>query len=690
MLTGVQHKGTPCDEDGYDLPKGTQPEPEEPDDNPLWPFANASQMLLAQFLYSKVQMSQKDTDYLMKLWESLNRTLLEDYFGEELDVDHDSTAPYTGHMDLFNAIDSIPYGDIAWEGFKVKYDGPLPPNPPAWMNAEYEVWYRDPLAVMEAQLGNPELAEHMDWAAKELKGENGKRQYVDLMSGEWAWEQSTELAKDPDLHGATFAPVVLGSDKTTVSVATGQNEYYPLYASVGNAQNHLRRAHKGAVSVIGFLSIPKTSKDEEDSVEFRRFRRQLLHSSIARILMSLKPWMTKARITKCGDGHWRRVVYGIGPYIADYPEQCLLACVVQGWCPRCTVEASKLDRRRDTDVHRSHEHTEKVRKSCGGSVKEMWDGYGIIGDVVPFTSYFPRANIHELLSPDLLHQLVKGTFKDHLVTWVVEYLEAQEDGKAKVAEMDRRIAASPHFPNLRRFNEGRGFKQWTGNDSKALMKVFLPAITGLVPDGMVRAIAAFLDFCYYVRRSQIDEDVLEKIDDAVSRFLRERTVFLETDIRENFNLPRQHSIIHYRLLIQLFGAPNGLCSSITESKHITAVKDAYRRSSRNQPLGEMLLINQRIDKLAAMRDQPRHSSRPFDNALALRQRTKFPQLSQSCHQTFNDNTLAKGIKWGVIFDRGMDREKEGIKVKGSERSACRVDQDSGAYAQRRVQDVSIA
>lgn len=42
------------------------------------------------------------------------------------------------------------------------------------------------------------------------------------------------------------------------------------------------------------------------------------------------------------------------------------------------------------------------------------------------------------MSPDILHQLVKGCFKDHLVTWVVQYLEEQEDGKALVAEMDRR------------------------------------------------------------------------------------------------------------------------------------------------------------------------------------------------------------------------------------------------------------
>lgn len=56
-----------------------------------------------------------------------------------------------------------------------------------------------------------------------------------------------------------FTPIILGSDKTTVSVATGQNEYYPLYASIGNVHNSMRRAHRNAVSIIGFLAIPKSS-----------------------------------------------------------------------------------------------------------------------------------------------------------------------------------------------------------------------------------------------------------------------------------------------------------------------------------------------------------------------------------------------------------------------------------------------
>lgn len=39
------------------------------------------------------------------------------------------------------------------------------------------------------------------------------------------------------------------------------------------------------------------------------------------------------------------------------------------------------------------------------------------------------------------------------------------------ADDHRRIACVPAFAGLRRFPEGRGFKQWTGDDSRALMKV---------------------------------------------------------------------------------------------------------------------------------------------------------------------------------------------------------------------------
>ncbi|KAJ7899647.1 hypothetical protein B0H13DRAFT_1530002, partial [Mycena leptocephala] len=92
----------------------------------------------------------------------------------------------------------------------------------------------------------------------------------------------------------------------------------------------------------------------------------------------------------------------------------------------------------------------------------------------PFTSHFPRADIHELLTCDLLRQAIKGIFKDHLVPWVNEYLHIEHGEKRAleiIQDIDYRISAVPEFSGLRRFPDGRDFNQWTGDDLKALMKV---------------------------------------------------------------------------------------------------------------------------------------------------------------------------------------------------------------------------
>ncbi|PSS35368.1 hypothetical protein PHLCEN_2v1705, partial [Hermanssonia centrifuga] len=492
---------------------------------------------------------------------------------------------------------------IKWDSFELQYSGELPVNAetPEWMTKHYEVVFRDVRELTREMLANPDYHAEVDIAPFREFDTNGERRFEDFMSGDWSWQQADLIAQDPNTHGAMFVPWIMGSDKTTVSVATGQNEYYPLYGSIGNVRNGVRRAHRDALVLVGFLAIPKTDKKHAGDAKFRKFRRQLFHTSLSKILQSLKPGMSTPEVALCSDGHYRRVIYGLGPYIADYPEQALLACIVQGWCPKCTASADKLD---DAGAgRRSREHTETLVREL--ELGELWEEYGLVGDLVPFTNDFPRADIHELLSPDLLHQLIKGTFKDHLVTWVEEYLVI-EHGRPRANEIlddiDRRMAAVPPFSGLRRFPQGRGFKQWTGDDSKALMKVWLPAIEGYVPRDMLRACRALLEFCYMARQNVFVYATLKKLDDTLTQFHTCRTIFQACGVRpEGFSLPRQHSLVHYSRSIRLFGAPNGLCSSITESKHIKAVKEPWRRSNRYNALSQILTTNQRLDKLAACR-----------------------------------------------------------------------------------------
>ena len=92
-------------------------------------------------------------------------------------------------------------------------------------------------------------------------------------------------------------------------------------------------------------------------------------------------------------------------------------------------------------------------------------------------------------------------------------------------------------------------------------QIYLPAIKGYVPEMMVQAIRAFLEFCYLVRRDVHTPATLEQLRKALCTYHECREVFRAEGVRADFSLPRQHSMVHYVDRIWRFGAPNGLCSS---------------------------------------------------------------------------------------------------------------------------------
>jgi hypothetical protein len=98
----------------------------------------------------------------------------------------------------------------------------------------------------------------------------------------------------------------------------------------------------------------------------------------------------------------------------------------------------------------------------------------------------------------------------------------------------------------------------------------------------------------------IDEDTLALIEDTLDHFHHYQGVFLQVGVHlTRLSLPQQHWLSHYYHLIHLFGAPNGLYSSITESKHSKAVKKPFQRSNQCNALGQMLVTNQQLDQIAA-------------------------------------------------------------------------------------------
>lgn len=126
-------------------------------------------------------MSAGDINFLLSLWTA------------SLAI-HSSEPPFSKTTDLYDAIDSTSLGDAAWESFSLQYNGTQPEGDvPPWMQAEYDVWFRDPRTLVHNLLSNPDFKSGFDYAPFQERTGNGVHRFHDFMSGNWAWKQAVSL-----------------------------------------------------------------------------------------------------------------------------------------------------------------------------------------------------------------------------------------------------------------------------------------------------------------------------------------------------------------------------------------------------------------------------------------------------------------------------------------------------------------
>jgi hypothetical protein len=100
---------------------------------------------------------------------------------------HGDKPSFHNHTDLYNTIDSTPLGDVLWESFTVKYDGANPDDEkPAWMDTEFEVWFRNPKQLIENMLANPDFNGKFDCSLFQEYDSNNNHRFCNFMSGDWA------------------------------------------------------------------------------------------------------------------------------------------------------------------------------------------------------------------------------------------------------------------------------------------------------------------------------------------------------------------------------------------------------------------------------------------------------------------------------------------------------------------------
>ena len=104
---------------------------------------------------------------------------------------------------------------------------------------------------------------------------------------------------------------------------------------------------------------------------------------------------------------------------------------------------------------------------------------------------------------------------------------------------------------------------------------------------------------YLVHCDVHNTESIQAIDAALKSFHNNQEIFRMSGIIHHFNYPHQHSLKHYIAIIYAYGSPSSLCSSMTENKHIKAIKKPWRHSNHYKAMKQMLLMDQHLDKLSA-------------------------------------------------------------------------------------------
>jgi hypothetical protein len=353
-----------------------------------------------------------------------------------------------------------------------------------------------------------------------------------------------------------------------------------VYLSIGNIAKEIRRKpSQHATLLVGYIPVTKLECFSKGKRQLEGYH--LFHKCMRAIIAPLIQAGNSGVKMTCADRHQRDVFPILAAYIADHPEQCLVSCSMENRCPRCIVGRLELG----SPVHsvlRDHGDTVRIlRDQATGLAPEEFVTQGLRA-VWPFWTDLPFCDIFSCITPDILHQLHKGLFKDHLVTWTA----ASIPGGYK--EIDKRFKVMAHHPSLRHFKKGISMvSQWTGTEYKNMEKVFLGVISGAADSSLIRAARGVLDFIYYAHFEQHSIASLNELEKALHMFHDNKHIFVDEGIRVDFNIPKLHAILHYVLSIRSRGTADGFNSEASERLHIDYAKVAYKKTSKKDYVKQM-------------------------------------------------------------------------------------------------------
>ncbi|KAH8986016.1 hypothetical protein EDB92DRAFT_1949462 [Lactarius akahatsu] len=457
-------------------------------------------------------------------------------------------------------------------------------------------YFQNVLQCIRTLFGNPEFAHELAFAPERHYSDPKRtcRVYSEMHTGDWWWAVQTSLKSQQP--GATVVPLILSSNKTQLTLFRGKAAY-PVYLTIGNIPKatHQKPSHHAQL-LIGYIPTTKLEGITNQAAH-RRALANLFHTCMHKLLAPVTHYSESGIAMMSGDGIWHQCHPVFAVFVGDYPEQTLVTCTYNGRCPKCMVPLDRLG-----------EYTRFPPRSYNKAIdtflladEEVRIFHAACHEVGlkpifhPFWESFPFSNIFISITLDILHQLLQGVAK-HLMAWL-----RRAFGPVAI---DARCRSLPPNHHITTFMKGiSGLSCVTGLEHKNMCRILLgliinhPLPSGQAPLWLVRTVCTLLDFLYLAQLPSQTTDTLCRLEDSLASFHSNKSIFVDLGIRDHFNIPKVHSLIHYSSSIMLFGTTDNYNMEQTERLHIDFAKDAYRATNHKDKYQQMTTWLERHEKV---------------------------------------------------------------------------------------------